>query len=383
MYESSSIALSLKALKNNITFLHKLMGKDVKISSVVKGNAYGHGIAPFVQMANKCGINHFSVFSADEAFEVHHALNNAATIMIMGLVEHEALQWAIANDIEFFVFEKKRLQEALKVSRKISKPAKIHIELETGMNRTGFSAKELPAVIKILKNEQQHIHLKGLCTHYAGAENIANYNRVSKQIETFQQLKQMFTNENIQPEILHTACSAASIMFPETRMDMVRIGIMQYGLWPSPETFIHYLSTRRSKKDPLKRVISWKSEVMSVKQVNEGNYIGYGTGFVAHEKMKVAVIPVGYAQGFSRSLSNQGRVLMHGKLCQVVGTVNMNMLAIDVSEIPKVKKGDEVVMIGTQEEQQVTVASFSEFSNQLNYELLTRLPPNIPRKIIQ
>lgn len=382
MYESSSIALSLKALKNNITFLHKLMGKNVKISSVVKGNAYGHGITPFVQMASKCGINHFSVFSADEALEAYHALNDAATIMIMGLVEHEALQWAIANDIEFFVFEKKRLQEALKFSKKISKPAKIHIELETGMNRTGFSAKELPAIVKILKNEQQHIHLKGLCTHYAGAENIANYQRVTKQIETFHHLKQFFIKENIQPEILHTACSAASIMFPETRMDMVRIGIMQYGLWSSPETFIHNLNNHRTKKDPLKRVISWKSEVMSVKQVNANDFIGYGTGFVAHEKMKVAVIPVGYAQGFSRSLSNHGRVLMHGKLCPVVGTVNMNMMVIDVSEITQVQKGDEVVMIGNQEEQQVTVASFSEFSNQLNYELLTRLPPNIPRKII-
>src|SRR5690606_6567637 len=138
----------------------------------------------------------------------------------------------------------KRLQDAVKVSRKILKPAKIHIELETGMNRTGFSAKELSAIIKILKTEKQHIHLKGLCTHYVGAENIANYNRVKNQVDTFQQLKQMFVKENIQPEQLHTACSAASIMFPETRMDMVRIGIMQYGLWSSPETFMHYLSSQ-------------------------------------------------------------------------------------------------------------------------------------------
>ncbi len=382
MYESSSIELSLKALRNNIRFLHRLMGKDVKISSVVKGNAYGHGIAPFVKIASKCGINHFSVFSADEALEIKNTLHDNATIMIMGLVEQESLQWAIANDIEFFVFEKKRLQEAIKVSRKISKPAKIHIELETGMNRTGFSAKELPAIIKFLKTKKQNIHLKGLCTHYAGAENIANYQRVKNQVEAFQQLKQMFIKENIEPEQLHTACSAASIMFPETRMDMVRIGIMQYGLWSSPETFMHYLNSQRNKKDPLKRVIAWKSHVMSVKQVSAGDFIGYGSVFTAHEKMKVAVIPVGYAQGFSRSLGNHGRVLIHEKLCPVVGTVNMNMMVVDVSEIPQVQKGDEAVMIGNQNGQQVTVASFSEFSNQLNYELLTRLPPNIPRKII-
>lgn len=381
MYESSHIELSQKALSNNIRFLKQLMGKEVKISSVVKGNAYGHGIAPFVKMANKCGITHFSVFSADEALEVHNALRDTVTIMIMGQIEQDALQWAIANDIEFFVFEKKRLQDTIKVSKKLSKPAKIHFELETGMNRTGFSLTELPAIIKIFKAEKEHLQLKGLCTHFAGAENFANYQRINDQITTFGKLKRLFSKANIEPELLHTACSAASIMFPETRMDMVRIGIMQYGLWSSPETFIHYLDSQQTKEDPLKRVISWKSKVMSVKEVNAGKFIGYGIGFVSQKKMKIAVVPVGYAQGFSRSLCNHGRVLMHGKLCSVVGAINMNMVVVDVSEIKRVQKGEEVVLIGHQAEEQVTVASFSELSNQLNYELLTRLPSNIPRKI--
>lgn len=381
MYESSHIELSQKALSNNIRFLKQLMGKEVKISSVVKGNAYGHGIAPFVKMANKCGITHFSVFSADEALEVHNALKNTVTIMIMGHIQQDALQWAIANDIEFFVFEKKRLQDAIKVSKKISKPAKIHFELETGMNRTGFSLAELPAIIKIFKTEKEHLQLKGLCTHFAGAENFANYQRINDQITTFGKLKQLFSKANIEPELLHTACSAASIMFPETRMDMVRIGIMQYGLWSSPETFIHYLDSQQTKEDPLKRVISWKSKVMSVKEVNPNEFIGYGIGFVSQKKMKIAIVPVGYAQGFSRSLCNHGRVLMHGKLCPVVGAINMNMVVVDASETKRIQKGEEVVMIGHQAEEQVTVASFSELSNQLNYELLTRLPSNIPRKI--
>jgi len=383
MFETSSIALSLTAMKNNFRFLKRLMGKDVKISSVVKGNAYGHGIAPFVTMASACGIDHFSVFSADEAKEVFDTLKDSVTIMIMGSVDHHALEWAIDHEVEFFVFEKKRLQDAIRLSKKLKKNAKIHIELETGMNRTGFTEEELPEIIQLLKKGKSHIQLIGLCTHFAGAENISNYQRIKSQIERFSQLKDLFLQENIQPSQLHTACSAASMMFPETRMDMVRIGIMQYGLWPSPETFMHYLTNQKSKKDPLKRVISWQSKVMSLKQVEGGEYIGYGTGFIAHDQMKVAVIPVGYAQGFSRSLSNHGRVLIHKKSCPVVGTVNMNMMVVDVSELPEVKKGDEVVMIGTQEDQQVTVASFSEFSNQLNYELLTRLPVRIPRKIIK
>lgn len=382
MFESSSIELSLKALRTNIKFLKELMGKQVRISSVVKGNAYGHGIAPFVSMANDCGINHFSVFSADEALEIYKTLGKNCTIMIMGLVDDEALTWAISNDIEFFVFEEKRLLDAVRISKELGKPAKIHIELETGMNRTGFSEDALPAVIDILKKNTQNLELKGLCTHYAGAENISNYPRIRDQIAAFKHLKSIFLDDNLKPELLHTACSAASIMFPETRMDMVRIGIMQYGLWPSPETFIHFLNNWESKEDPLKRVISWKSKVMSVKEVVSGDFIGYGSAYVAHANMKVAVVPVGYSQGFSRSLGNHGRVLINEKLCPVVGTVNMNMMVVDISEIPEVQKGDEAVMIGTQADQQVTVASFSEFSNQLNYELLTRLPASIPRKIV-
>ena len=172
-------------------------------------------------------------------------------------------------------------------------------------------------------------------------------------------------------------------MFPETRMDMVRIGIMQYGLWSSPEVFVNYLSTKKNKTDPLKRVITWKSNVMSVKKVNIGDFIGYGTSFLAERNMKIAVIPIGYSHGYSRSLSNQGRVLINGQRCIVVGSVNMNMMTVDVTDVAAVKKDDEVVLIGSQEELTVSVASFSDFSNQLNYELLTRIAKTIPRKIIE
>jgi alanine racemase len=171
-------------------------------------------------------------------------------------------------------------------------------------------------------------------------------------------------------------------MFPETRMDMIRVGIMQYGLWPNNETFVHYLNSRKIKKDPLHRIIAWKSEVMSIKKVNAGDYIGYGTSFMASEKMKIATIPVGYSHGYCRSLSNLGRVLINGKRCMVIGTVNMNMLTVNVTDLDKLKKGDEVVLIGNQEDVSISIASFSDYSNTLNYELLTRLDKHIPRKII-
>lgn len=383
MHTNSSIELNRSAYQNNISFLKKTFGKKVMLSSVVKGNAYGHGIREFVAMAYECGVSHFSVFDVEEAKLVKETLFDKVTIMVMGLVQEEDMEWVVANNIEFFVFDKIRLNQALKFAKKLKKQALIHIEAETGMNRTGFEKKELTAVISTLKKEKEHLYFKGLCTHYAGAESIANYYRVEKQIKKFEEIYQYLCENDIRPEIKHSACSAASIMFPETRMDLVRIGIMQYGLWSSPEVFVNYLSTKKNKTDPLKRVISWKSNVMSVKKVNVGDFIGYGTSFLAERKMKIAVIPIGYSHGYSRSLSNQGRVLINGQRCIVVGSVNMNMMTVDVTDVESVKKDDEVVLIGTQEELTVSVASFSDFSNQLNYELLTRIAKTIPRKIIE
>lgn len=383
MHTNSSITLNQAAYKNNIDFLKKIFGKKVQFSSVVKGNAYGHGIKEFVTMAFDCGVNHFSVFDVEEAKLIKEALADKATIMVMGLVQDIDMEWVIANHVEFFVFDKLRLNQAVKTAKKLKISAKIHIEAETGMNRTGFEKKELAAVITTFKKEKEHLYLKGLCTHYAGAESIANYYRVEKQIKKFEEIYQYLCDNDLRPEIKHSACSAASIMFPETRMDLVRIGIMQYGLWSSPEVFVNHLSTVKNKIDPLKRVISWKSNVMSVKKVNIGDFIGYGTSFLAERNMKIAVIPIGYSHGYSRSLSNQGRVLINGQRCIVVGSVNMNMMTVDVTDVTAVKKDDEVVLIGSQDDVTVSVASFSDFSNQLNYELLTRIAKTIPRKILK
>ena len=381
MHTNSIIELSETAYQKNVDFLKKTFGKKVTVSSVVKGNAYGHGISEFTTMAFNCGINHFSVFDVHEAKAVKEALQDKVTIMVMGLVTDQDMQWVIENNVEFFVFDKSRLNQAIKIAKKINKKAVIHIEVETGMNRTGFDKKDLNSVISILKKEKEHLYLKGLCTHYAGAESVANYYRVSNQIKKFEEIYEVFCNNDLKPEIKHSACSAASIMFPETRMDLVRIGIMQYGMWPSPEVFVTYLHSKKNKIDPLHRVISWKSNIMSVKNVKMGDFIGYGTSFMAKRNMKIAVIPIGYCHGYSRSLSNQGRVLIHGQRCTVVGSVNMNMMTVDVTDVDVAKKEDEVVLIGTQKTLAVSVASFSDFSNQLNYELLTRISTAIPRKI--
>ena len=382
MHRNSVIELNQKAYQKNLAFLKNMLGKKVIFSSVVKGNAYGHGIKEFVSMANKSGVNHFSVFDVEEAKIVFETLGNNVTIMIMGFVADEDLNWVIENEIQFFVFERYRLASATKTAKKLKLKAKIHIEIETGMNRTGFSKKELSNLAKYLIKESKFLDFVGICTHYAGAESISNYYRVESQIKRFNEAIEIFKSQGIEAKIKHTACSAASLMFPETQMDLVRIGILQYGLWPSPEVLVTYLNSKKKKIDPLQRVISWKSQIMNVKRVKSGEFIGYGTSYMAKDNMKIATIPIGYSHGYSRSLSNQGNALIDGNRCAVIGTINMNMLSVDVSEIEHVKKGDEVVLIGNQKDLSITVSSFGELNNLLNYEFLSRISKSIPRKII-
>ncbi|GAB4292691.1 MAG: alanine racemase [Ignavibacteriaceae bacterium] len=381
MITTSILELNKKALKNNITFIRKLIGKQVKISSVVKGNAYGHGIEQFVPMAEEAGIDHFSVFSADEAARVKDVLSDDSEIMIMGFIDNSDIRWAIDENIQYWVFDFDRLHHTFIEAKQAGKAAKIHIEIETGFNRTGFDENEIDDLLHLLSDHRDKFILEGICTHFAGAESIANYYRIQKQAKLFHKLLKKFHLNNLIPATIHSASSASAVSYPKTRMNMVRIGILQYGFWPSKETFINFLHKRVDKHDPLHRIISWKSKIMNVKSVRTGEFIGYGTSYLAQRDTKVAIVPVGYAQGFSRSLSNLGRALVKEQRVAVIGLVNMNHLIIDVTDVPDVKKNDEVVLIGKQGELSISVSSFSELSDQLNYESLTRLPGNIPRII--
>lgn len=379
----SIIEISKSALWHNLNFLRSFLRPEVKISSVVKANAYGHGIDMFVPIAEECGIDHFSVFSLDEAFAVKKALKNHADIMVMGWIGLEDVIWAVEEGIEFYAFEIDTVRAAIDAAKKAGKKAKIHLEVETGMNRTGIGGKELKKVVKLLTDNGERLALKGVCTHYAGAESVSNYLRINNQFKKFNHKQKWLHSKGIVPDALHTACSAACIAYPKTQMDMVRIGILQYGFWPSPETFIYYMHKKTDKTDPLKRVLSWKSSIMSIKDVSEGEFVSYGTTYLAKNDMRIAIIPTGYSHGYSRSLSNQGRVLIGGQRVGVIGMVNMNMLIADITGLENIKIGDEVVFIGKQDDKEITVASFTEFSDQLNYELLARLPMSIPRFVVE
>ncbi len=380
--QPSQIVLSRSAFKQNITFLKSRIDKSVKFSSVIKGNAYGHGVSSFIPMAEEFGIDHFSVFSAYEAEGVLKFRNNPDTrIMVMGMIRDDEIEWAVENDIEFYLFDMARLEAAINAGKKIGKPARIHLQIETGMNRTGFEEQLWQPVFDLVKKNREHLKLIGLCTHFAGAESVANYYRIQNQNKQFQKALKIAEMVFGERPLAHASSSAATLTYPEMHYDMVRIGIAQYGFWPSRETFMHQIKSSGIKrgKDPLKRVMTWKSEVMNTKWVNEGEFIGYGNVYMAGRNMQIATVPIGYSHGFGRNLTNTGYVLIKGERANVAGLVNMNMITVDITDIPNVGKGEEVVLIGHQMGNEITLASFSEMTNHLNYEILTRIPASIPR----
>ncbi|WP_026950759.1 alanine racemase [Algoriphagus mannitolivorans] len=383
MRPTSYLEISASAYRQNIAFIRSRIGPSPVISAVVKGNAYGHGIPQMVQVAEEAGIRHFSTFSSDEAFLVNRHSQFTSEIMIMGMLFLEELPQLITQEISFYVFDFERLEAAIETAKSLQKQAQIHIEVETGFHRTGFELEGLDRLVEILIREKKHLQLKGLCTHFAGAESAINHPRVRLQFERYETFKKAFAQHEITFERYHTACSAATLLFPEFHLDLVRIGIAGYGFWPTQETF-HLLkpSLHESQYNPFRRVISWKSQIMSLKPVETGEYVGYGQSYQTLEKMLLAIVPVGYSHGYRRILSNQGEVLISGVICPVVGTVNMNAVAVDVSHLDKVQTGQEVVLIGTQGDKEITVASFAETTRQVNYEMLTCLPSEISRRIV-
>ncbi len=386
MFHTSFIEISKAALKSNLRFLKKLTGPDVRLCSVIKGNAYGHGIEHFLPLAEECGVNYFAVHSADEALRALMSRRKDSHIMIMGMIDDDQLSWAVENDISFYVFEFDRLNAAIYAAKKQNGKARIHLELETGMNRLGFDWEDRNKLADLLVRNLDHLHIMGICTHFAGAESIANYLRIQNQIANFNRYHGYLRKKGVEADMRHTACSAPLVAYPHTKMDMVRVGILQYGFWPSKETFMQYLTQngkRRMTDNPLRQTISWKSKIMSIKKVRAGEFVGYGTIYQTTDDTLIAAVPVGYSHGFGRVLSNLGKVLVHGRRVPVIGMVNMNMMIVDVSHCPGVQREDEVVLIGSQRNNRITVSSFSDMTNDVNYETLVRLPREIPRFILE
>lgn len=382
---SSRIELSQSAVTRNLNFIRRKIGPGPIISSVVKANAFGHGIAQFVPMAERAGIWHFAVASCAEAEQVLQARTRPDThVMIMGILYDEDLPWVIENEVEFYVFDCERLEAARKAARACGVKAKVHLEVETGCNRTGIDEDNFERAIKHLREHPDAFVFKGICTHLGGAESLSNKFKIDQQMVRFRAYRSKLKKKGYLPEYFHISSSAASLSMPEARMDMVRVGIAQYGYWPSQDIYqIHLQETGKRSDNPLTRVIRWSTDVMHLKTVPKGEFVGYGTAFQATQDIDIAVLPLGYANGYPRELSNKGHVLIRGKKAPVVGVINMNLFMVNVNHIPQVQLGDEAVMIGKQRGNSITVGAFANYTNQLNNEMLSSLPESIPRYVVR
>lgn len=381
---SSRIELSQAALKGNINFLRKKIGSDVRLSCVVKANAYGHGIMQYVPMAEKCGINHFSVASSFEAEEVLEVCQPSTRIMIMGILYDQDIGWAIEHGIEFYVFNYERLPRVLEEAKRLNKKALIHLEVETGANRTGLIMENFSQSLDFVRKNSDYIEFEGLCTHFGGAENFSNDFKIKKQQALFQKYYQICKRKKFLPKYRHLASSAAAISYKESRFEMVRVGVAQYGFWPSPDVYYYHLEEEgKTKEAGLKRIFTWKTDVMDIREVKAGEFIGYGTAYQAPSDMKIAVLPLGYSNGYPRGQSNKGKVLIQGKKAAIVGLINMNLFMVNISHLDNVNIGDEVVLIGRQGNAVVNVGSFTKTTDLLNQEMMSRLPSAIPRRPVR
>jgi len=256
---------------------------------------------------------------------------------------------------------------------------KVDLKIETGTFRQGLEKEQLLKLVRIIK-KYPNIKIQGIHTHYANIEDTTNHDYAQKQLQKFKHIVDFLEKNNIKIPIKHTACSAAIILFPETYFDMVRLGIAMYGLWPSKETFIS--AKERKRKINLEPVLYWKTRIAQIKIIKAGTSVGYGLTEKVSRDSKIAILPVGYWDGYDRKLSNVGSVLIKGKKSRIIGRICMNMIIVDVSHINNVKPEDEVVLLGKQKMEKITAEELAQKAGTINYEIVTRINPLIPRIII-
>lgn len=378
---SNWIEIDRLALAYNRETLAQLIGKGCTIVSVVKGNAYGHGFDPMVGLLEGLGAEHFSVFSIAEAVAFKRVATDRAKLQIMGYVQPELADWVVDNECHPWIGQAEAWPRYREAAERLGKPVRVHLEVETGMNRTGIMPDEALQIAGEIRDHDL-VHLEGVCTHLAGAEDHMNAPRLALQKRVYFDFIDRLREAGIPHGKRHIASSAAALLDPEARLDMVRVGIAQYGFWPTREVLHRFPIETGQKALRLERVLTWSSRVMQVHDVQDGDYVGYGRSYQAEGPQRIAIIPVGYADGFSRGLSNLGHVLIRGRRASIIGAVNMNMIQVHVTHIPEVEPGDEVVLIGRQGDQEISVGSFADYNLVVNYELMSRLPVDIPRYVV-
>ncbi len=366
----SKVIIDLDAYRHNLQVVRNLVGSYIRIIAVVKANAYGHGLVPIAKCAERWGVNMLAVANIEEGITLRQ---NGIKIPILVLLQpyDDELSAIIEYQITPLLSEidiAKRLSE-IATRAKVNVP--IHCKIDTGMGRQGFNVDTVVTDMKSIIHFP-HIDIEGIATHFPCADE-KNDAFTLNQIRVFSRLLNDFEREGIPYEFAHSANSPAIINYPKSYLDAVRPGLMSYGIWPVKE---------KTERMVLKPVLRWETKITQVRSVRAGSTIGYGKTFTASRDMDIAILPVGYADGYRTQLSNKGEVLIHGTRCPVRGNVSMDQVVVEIRTSHPVKRGDTAVIIGKDGNEEIHAEEVAERAGTIVYDILTGIGPRVLRTYI-
>lgn len=371
-YSRTYVSVDLGAVRHNIEEARKNIREDTKIMAVVKADAYGHG-AVEVSHALSDLVDAYGVAMAEEALELRRS-GIRKRILILGYTAEDWFPELIGHRIAQTVYTWEMAEKLNRAAEQLGQKAIVHIKLDTGMGRIGFAAADENVRVVKQISALPYLELEGIFTHFARADEAAP-DPIREPFHQFQFFVTKLEREGINIPIRHVSNSAAIINFPEGNLNMVRSGITTYGLYPSEQ-----VSREVMRLTP---AMQWKSVVSYVKDIEAGTSISYGGTFVSDRSMKVATIPVGYADGMKRDLSNKGRVLIRGRYANILGRVCMDQFMVDVSDIPYVSAGDEVTIFGRDGGREIPVEEVAGQCHSFNYEFVCGITARVPRKYVE
>jgi alanine racemase len=372
------IEINERALQQNIGTLRALLSGGARFCAIVKANAYGHGLKEVVQIAARQGVDAFGVDCLEDALLIRSWLPSAL-ILTLGYVLPEHYEEAIREHIHLSMYDVDGLRRLEEEAKKQACTAFVHLKIETGTQRQGLSEFDLKQCLQSLSS-LPHLQCIGCSTHFANIEDIADPSFATLQFHRFQKALEQAAAYDVHPEYIHCACSAAIILYPSTHGTMVRAGLSLYGVWPSE--LVETTARRHGIACDLRPILSWKTRVAQVRSVPAGTPIGYGLTETVSKPTRLAVLPVGYWDGYDRRLSSIGEVLVGGNRCKVLGRVCMNMIMVDVSNVPHVEPGQEATLIGRSGRHEISAPTLAKQCQTIPYEILSRLHHTIPKHVI-
>lgn len=368
-YRPAWLEISPANLQYNCETVKKIVGEKVKVCAVVKANGYGHGAIEVSKACLAAGADFLAVAMLSEAMELREA-GFTCPILILGWTPEEGYEQAIANEIRLALFDAEEAQRLSAKALSMNKKALVHLKLDTGMSRIGFQADEAGLNTAETIMQQAGIIVEGIFSHFSKADE-ADKTFALNQLATFKRFQeQLQQRTGVRIPIQHMAASSGIIDLPEGHLDMVRPGIMLYGFQPSTE--MHNIAD-------IKPALVWKARLGRVETLLAGRLIGYNGTFELKEDTLVGTVPVGYADGYNRLLSNYGYVICQGKKLPIIGRVCMDQFMIDASELPHLKAGDEVTLLGEEQGVSITVDEMAAMLKTIQHEVVCGIAPRVPK----